>query len=90
MHIEVEHAPSPERLRELGVEQWPVWGTGVSRFPWTYDVAETCYVLAGEVVVTPDGSSPVVIQAGNLATFPAGMSCTWDVRVPIQKHYRFA
>lgn len=89
MLIEIEHDPSPDRLRELGVEDWPIWGTGVSRFPWTYDEQETCYVLAGEVVVTPDGGEPVTVKAGDLATFPAGMSCTWDVRRPIRKHYRF-
>jgi hypothetical protein len=89
MRIEIEHTPSPERLRQLGVEDWPSWSAGVSRFPWTYDMTETCYVLAGEVVVTPDGGAPVTVQAGDLATFPAGMSCTWDVRAPIRKHYRF-
>ncbi|HEX8978699.1 MAG TPA: cupin domain-containing protein [Parasulfuritortus sp.] len=89
MHIELEHNPNPDRLHELGVENWPTWGAGVSRFPWTYDEQETCYVLAGEVVVTPNDGAPVTVKAGDLATFPAGMSCTWDVRLPIRKHYRF-
>lgn len=89
MDIDLEHAPAPERLRKLGVEDWPTWGAGVSKFPWTYDERETCYVLEGEVVVTPDGGAPVTIRAGDLATFRAGMSCTWDVRRPLRKHYRF-
>lgn len=89
MHIELEQNPTPERLRELGVEDWPTWGTGVSRFPWTYDERETCYVLEGEVIVTPDGGAAVKLEAGDLASFPAGMSCTWDVRRPIRKLYRF-
>ncbi|MGH8610629.1 MAG: cupin domain-containing protein [Gammaproteobacteria bacterium] len=25
----------------------------------------------------------------DLATFPVGLSCTWDVRKPVKKHYRF-
>ncbi len=29
------------------------------------------------------------IEAGDMATFPAGMSCTWDVKAPIEKHYNF-
>ena len=71
------------------------WRTGRSgaraspAFPWTYDEQETCYVLEGEVVVTPDGGAPVTVKAGDLATFPAGMSCIWDVRVLIRKHYQF-
>jgi hypothetical protein len=26
---------------------------------------------------------------GDLVTFPTGMKCTWDVKVPVRKHYRF-
>jgi uncharacterized protein len=89
MPIQIEHNPGPERLRALGVQEWPTWGTGVSRFPWTYDMQETCYVLEGEVVVTPEGGAPVTVRAGDLAIFPAGLSCTWDVRVPVRKHYAF-
>jgi len=50
--IRVERRPSPERLKELGVNQWPIWTKEVSEFPWTYDEPETCYFLAGEVTVT--------------------------------------
>lgn len=89
MRIEVEHAPSAARLAQLEVDAWPTWGAGVSSFPWTYDMRETCYILAGEVVVTPQGGEAVTLRAGDLAVFPAGLSCTWDVRQPIRKHYRF-
>lgn len=70
MQIALEHTPSQDRLRALGVTDWPTWGTGVARFPWAYDERETCYVLAGEVVVTPDGGMPVTIRAGDLPRFP--------------------
>lgn len=89
MPIRIHPAPTPAQLRELGVEDWPTWGTGIARFPWTYDMDETCYLLEGEVVVTPEGGAPVTLRAGDLVTFPAGMSCTWDVRRPLRKHYRF-
>lgn len=46
-------------------------------------------MLSGRVVVTPEGGEPVEIAAGDLATFPAGMSCTWDVKEAIRKHYKF-
>jgi hypothetical protein len=87
--ILVEHDPSPAKLEVIGVFDWPVWEKEVSTFPWTYERRETCYVLEGEVVVTPQGGRPVTIRAGDLAIFPAGMSCTWDVRAPIRKHYDF-
>ncbi|UCH54465.1 MAG: DUF861 domain-containing protein, partial [Pseudomonadota bacterium] len=43
-----------------------------------------------EVTVTPEGGKPVRIVEGDLVTFPQGMSCTWDIHVPIRKHYDFA
>lgn len=87
--ITVEHAPEAERLQELGVSSWPTWSKGVSVFPWTYDESETAYVLEGEVIVTPSSGEPVKFGKGDLVTFPAGMSCTWEVRQPLRKHYRF-
>lgn len=86
--IIVEHAADDARLKALGVSGWPVWSKEVSVFPWTYDAAEVAYVLEGEVVVTPDGDEPVKLGPGDLVTFPAGMSCTWEVRKPLRKHYR--
>ena len=87
--ITVEHEPSAEKLKALGVASWPTWSKEVSVFPWTYGDAETAYVLEGEVVVTPAGGEPVRFAKGDLVTFPAGMSCTWEVRKPLRKHYRF-
>ena len=89
MNIHVEHNPTEERLASLGVSAWPVWTCGVSEFPWSYDSRETCYLLEGEVTVTPDGGSPVTFGAGDLVIFPAGMSCRWKVRKPVRKHYSF-
>lgn len=87
--ILVDHHPTPELLHRLEVQRWPIWTKEVSTFPWTYDDQETCYILAGRVTVTPDGGEPVTIGAGDLVTFPAGMSCTWEVTEPIRKHYHF-
>jgi uncharacterized cupin superfamily protein len=81
--------PSEEHLQELGVRSWPTWSAQVSTFPWTYDEPETCFFLEGDVVVSPEGGDPVQVRKGQLVTFPAGMSCTWHVRKPVHKHYRF-
>ena len=87
--ITITSAPSAEQLQQLGVESWPIWSCGVSRFPWTYDERETCLLLEGEVTVTPDGGEPVRFGAGDLVVFAAGLSCIWDVQVPVRKHYQF-
>lgn len=87
--ISVIKQPSDTQLNELGVYQWSIWSKEVSTFPWTYDSQETCYILEGEVVVTPDGGEPVHMGKGDLVTFPQGMSCTWEIRADVRKHYKF-
>jgi uncharacterized protein len=89
MKIEVERKAEQRSLDDKGVVAWPIWTKEVSTFPWTYDEAETCYFLEGEVTVTPEGGEPVTVGKGDLVTFPAGMSCTWDITAPVKKHYRF-
>ena len=87
--IIVEHNPDAARLGQLGVSSWSTWSKEVSVFPWTYSDREIAYVLEGEVLVTPKGGEPVSFGKGDLVTFPAGMSCTWDVRKALRKHYQF-
>jgi len=88
--IDVRREPDREELERLGVFLWDVWTKDASTFPWTYDSEETCYFLEGDVVVTPDGGDPVQLGKGDLVTFPAGMSCTWEVRSPVRKHFTLA
>lgn len=87
--IRIIENPTEGQLDELGVRDWPTWSAEVSTFPWIYDEPETCYFLEGDVLVTPEGGDPVQVGKGQLVTFPAGMSCTWQVRMPVHKHYRF-
>ncbi|XP_061345834.1 uncharacterized protein LOC133291576 [Gastrolobium bilobum] len=88
--IKIERNPPESKLTQLGVKQWPKWGCPPSKFPWTYEAKETCYLLEGKVKVTPSGANESVeIAAGDLVVFPKGMSCTWDVSVGVDKHYNF-
>ena len=41
------------------------------------------------MIVTPDGGEPVHMGKGDLVTFPQGMSCTWEIRADVRKHYKF-
>lgn len=87
--IKIEHQPSEEYLRQLGVFEWSIWTKEASEFPWTYGEQETCYFLEGDVIVTPDGGEPVAMGKGDLVTFPARMSCTWKIIEDVKKHYMF-
>lgn len=89
MTILCEHKPSPAKLDVLGVEDWPIWKKEPSRFDWHYDKSETCYVLRGRFVVTPEGGEPQAFSRGDLITFPEGMSCTWEITEAVEKHYTF-
>ena len=88
MKIQVEK-PVPSELAARKVDTWPIWEKEVSRFEWHDDAIEECYLLEGEVVVeTPDGGQ-VAFGAGDFVTFPKDLSCVWDVKKPVRKHYRF-
>ncbi|MCL2023959.1 MAG: cupin domain-containing protein [Oscillospiraceae bacterium] len=85
MKITVKKPSEAEKTEMLSK---PIWECGVSEFDWYYDSAETCLLLDGEVVVTYDGGE-VSFGAGDLVTFPQGLSCVWKVRKPVRKHYVF-
>lgn len=87
--IKVLHQPEQKMLDALGVESWGVWEKEVSEFPWTYDSEETCYFLAGEVEVTTDQGETVLMGKGDLVTFPKGLSCRWNIKQDVRKHFCF-
>lgn len=88
MGIEVERL-SREELEKRGVFSWPIWTKEASRFPWTYDSIEECLFLEGEVTVETKDGRKVSFGKGDFVTFPRGLSCTWDVKKPVRKHYNF-
>lgn len=87
--ITVTTNPDAAQLDALGVGSWPIWSCEASTFPWTYDERETCFLLEGDVSVTPEGGEPVRFGAGDLVEFDADLSCTWEVHSAVRKHYRF-
>jgi uncharacterized cupin superfamily protein len=89
LNVKVEK-PDASKLEALGVTSWPTWSKEVSKFPWSYNSKEVAYILEGEVTVTPkNGGLPVSFGEGDLVTFPAGLSCLWEVKKPLRKHYHF-
>lgn len=80
--------PTTEKLASLEVTRWPIWSKEVSQFPWSFTTQEIAYIIEGEVTVTPnDGSVAVSFQSGDLVTFPAGLTCTWNIKKSLRKHY---
>lgn len=81
--------PTDEELDKRGVRTWPTWEKEASRFDWSYSDTEECYLLEGRVVVETEDGEVVEFGQGDFVTFPRGLSCTWDVKEPVKKHYNF-
>jgi len=88
MKIEIKK-PSNEELESKGVASWPIWEKEISRFDWHYDSTEDCYLLKGKVIVETKNGETVTFGKGNFVTFPKGLSCIWDIKAPVKKHYKF-
>jgi len=86
IHVE---KPTEEKLLKLDVKSWPVWEKEISEFPWEYDEPETCYILEGDVVVTPDNGTPISFGKGDLVVFSSGLKCRWKINEAVRKHYKF-
>ena len=59
MEISIENSPDESKLQSLNVYDWPIWTKEISEFPWEYDLQEMCYLLEGEVIVTPENQPSV-------------------------------
>lgn len=88
LDIKVEK-PDKARLDKMNVFSWPIWEKEISRFDWSYDEIEECYFLEGKVVVETKDGKKVSFGKGDFVTLPRGLSCTWDIKVPVKKHYNF-
>ena len=82
----VVRKPSEEEVQKMMSN--PIWTCGVSTFNWHYDAEETCLLVEGEVTVTY-GTESVSFAEGDYVVFPKGLSCVWQVKRAVKKHYEF-
>jgi len=86
--IKIEKLSKAE-LDKMGAFAWPIWEKEVSKFDWSYDSIEQCYILEGKVTVTAKGGKAVSFVKGDFVTFPKGLECVWNIKSPVRKHYNF-
>ena len=86
MEIKVQKLKQDE-LQKRNVMNWPIWEKEVSRFDWFYDGMEECYFLEGSVEVKTKDGKVASFGKGDFVTFPKGLSCTWNIKEPVRKHY---
>jgi uncharacterized cupin superfamily protein len=88
MKIEIKKL-SDKDLESRGVSSWPIWEKEISRFDWHYAQKEECYLIKGQVVVETKDGEKFEFGQGDFVTFPEGLSCIWDIKAPVKKHYNF-
>ncbi len=86
MKIEIRK-PSDHEKKEA--ESWGIWQKEVSEFPWSYDEKETCLILEGKAEVIQEDGEKASFGKGDFVVFPEGLKCTWKIKEPIRKYYRF-
>jgi uncharacterized protein len=86
--IIIDHNPTQEKLKELGVFSWQTWDCAPSKFPLDFSMTESAYVLEGEFHVTPHNGEKVVVKAGDFVVFPKGLKSNWEVVKQLKKHYK--
>ncbi len=86
--IIIDHNPSEEKLKELGVFSWSIWDCAPSKFPLDFGMTEKAYLLEGEILVTPQGGEAVLVKAGDYVEFPKGLKSNWEVTKQLKKHYK--
>ncbi len=86
MAIEIRK-PTPEE--EAQMKSCPIWEKEPSEFPWHYDEQETCLLIEGQVEVTAEDGQKVQFGPGDYVVLPKGLSCTWNVKQAVRKHYKF-
>ncbi|KJR41661.1 protein of unknown function DUF861 [Candidatus Magnetoovum chiemensis] len=88
MDVKIEKLNNDE-IKDKDIPSWPIWEKEVSKFDWFYDSTEECYILDGEVTVELTDGRAVTFGKGDFVTFPKGLSCVWDIKKPVRKHYNF-
>jgi uncharacterized protein len=80
--------PSPAQVAEA--KKWPIWEHAAESFEWFYTQGEKCLILEGKVTIkSMDGKDSVSFAAGDWVEFPNGLSCIWDIKQAVRKHYNF-
>lgn len=52
---------------------------------WPYH--EFCVLLAGRVIITPEGGTPREYRAGDALVLPMGFTGTWEILETVRKYY---
>jgi uncharacterized protein len=66
-----------------------IWECTVGSYHATYSAYEYVVLIAGRIVITPDGGTPVVVKAGDAFVVEKDFKGTWKIEEDVRKHFDF-
>jgi len=78
----------PTKTEFAEMRAMPVVRSKAGEFDCFYEVEETALIIEGEATVKY-GERKVSLRAGDYVIFPKGLSCSWQIKKPVKKHYKY-
>ncbi|MFZ1467386.1 MAG: cupin domain-containing protein [Paracoccaceae bacterium] len=66
-----------------------IWECTVGSYHATYTSYEYVVMIAGRIVITPDGGTPVTVKAGDSFVVEKDFKGTWKIEENVRKHFDF-
>jgi uncharacterized protein len=66
-----------------------IWEATPGTYHATYTAYEFVHMIAGRIVITPDGGASVTVQAGDAFVVESDFKGTWKIEEPVRKHFDF-
>jgi uncharacterized cupin superfamily protein len=65
------------------------WEATPGTYHATYTAYEFVHMIAGKIIITPDGGTPVTVTAGDAFVVEADFKGTWEIIEAVRKHFDF-
>lgn len=66
-----------------------IWECTKGSYHATYTAYEYVVLIAGRITITPDGGTPVMVQAGDSFVVEPTFKGTWRIEEDVRKHFDF-
>jgi uncharacterized protein len=65
------------------------WEATPGTYHATYSAYEFVHMIAGRIIITPDGGAPVTVTAGDAFVVEKDFKGTWEILESVRKHFDF-
>ena len=65
------------------------WEATQGSYHATYTAYEYVVLIAGRIIITPDGGTPVTVAAPDAFVVEKDFAGTWEIVEPVRKHFDF-